>query len=73
MAKIADELMQFSSADGELRLDGSSKTAEELLKIAVEAAASGRRLVIGNITTKEMNLLQRMARAGKGNVLFDLR
>lgn len=65
--------MQFSSADGELRLDGFLKTAEELLVIAVEASKSGRRLVISNVTKHEWTLLERLAVAGKGNVLFDLR
>lgn len=73
MKKTIPELMQFSSADGELRIDGTSKTAEELLSIAVEANRSGRRLVITNVTTKKIDFLERVANAGKGNVLFDLR
>lgn len=73
MKEEANQFMQFSSADGELRLDAASRTDEELLTLAVQTARTGRRLVITNVSTTGWNLLERIAIAGQGNVLFDLR
>ena len=72
MAEKQNNLMQFSSADGALLVNGEKLTTEELLSIAVTASKGGKRIVLTNLSTKERKFLERLANIGKGNILFDL-
>lgn len=71
--EIQGEFMQFSSACGEKIVDATQKTENELLSVAAAAAKSGAKIIISNVQIREKDLLIRIANAGKGNILFDLR
>lgn len=71
--EVQGEFMQFSSACGEKIVDAALKTENELLSVAVAASRSGAKIIIANAQSREKELLIRIANAGKGNILFDLR
>lgn len=73
MSRTAEKAKHIASADGEVVVDAKSKTAEELLSLATIAGRTGGRTVVINVEDLEKELLLRVAFAGKGNVLFDLR
>lgn len=73
MEENQNNLIQFSSADGGLVVNGEKLTTEELLSIAVTASKGGRRIILTNLAKKERKFLERIANTGKGNILFDLR
>ena len=71
--EVQAEFMQFSSACGEKIVDSTLKTENELLSVAIAASRSGAKIILANVQSREIELLIRIANAGKGNILFDLR
>lgn len=66
-------LTQYSSAGGEKTLSCKGKTMVELLALALNSSKSGARLILYDLTELDRSLLERIAHAGKGKVLFDHR
>jgi hypothetical protein len=64
---------QFSSAGGEKLLSCKGRNLVELLALAVEAAKTGAKIVLYDLSELDRASIERIAHAGKGNVLFDLR
>lgn len=64
---------QFSSAGGEKIFSCKGRTLLELLSLAANAAKSGGRIILYDLEGIEKSSIERIAHAGKGNILFDHR
>ena len=64
---------QFSSAGGEKLLSCKGKTLVELLAFAIDASKTGVKVIMCALQDIDRSGIERVAHAGKGNVLFDHR
>lgn len=73
MENYEGSILELSSAGGERTVDGSSKSEVQLLKTVNTTVSNGGRIIFYNMNNFDRDFLERLANAGKGNVLFDLR
>jgi hypothetical protein len=66
-------LTQYASAGGEKILSCKQKSVVELISLALQCSESGGRIVLYDLQDIDRASLERIAHAGKGNVLFDHR
>lgn len=66
-------LTQYASAGGEKILSCKQKTVTQLISLALQCCKSGGRVILYDLQDIDRPSIERIAHAGKGNVLFDHR
>ena len=72
MTKTGEQIASIVRSGGGVIMEGQSKTADQLVKIAEAAADSGAIVIINNVGQKTTHQLTEIGMAGKGKVILNL-
>jgi hypothetical protein len=69
--KTTEELLKIAGEGGGLVLNGGKRTTDELALIAGAAKRSGATIIFRNMAVRKTESLLKIAKAGKGRVIFE--
>jgi hypothetical protein len=69
--RSVEELMKVVAAGGGIRMDGSKRLTNDLMKIASAAKHRGARITFTNMAYRSTEELMQIGAAGQGQVVFE--